>query len=331
MNDPVELTGLAAGDYTVYVIGKNSAGVWQAEADATASKTWTVDPALARVRINEVLASNDSAVDHLGTFPDMIELSTTARARRISPAWVSATTPRGRSSSSPRARSSVPASIYCSTPTTNPAIPTFILALHQRRWRRGVSIPSSAQGGGLIDSVAFGPQIPNLSIGRVGHDGHWASDLADLRRREHRRRDGRSLDASKINQWLADGKVLFTDDFVELYNPDPLPVASADCSFTDNPVTQPAKHEIASLSFIAGGGYAVFAADDNGSDGPNHLGFKFAVDQEIFGLFDSAGQEIDKILHYSQTTDVSQGRSPDGGPVYSVLRPAHARAGQPGR
>ena len=123
----------------------------------------------------------------------------------------------------------------------------------------------------------------------------------------------------KINEWLADGKVLFTDDFVELYNPDPLPVALGGLFLTDNPVTQPAKHEIAPLSFIAGGGYAVFAADDNGSDGPNHLDFKFAVDQEIFGLFDSAGQEIDKVLHYSQTTDVSQGRSPDGGPVYEFF------------
>ena len=29
-------------------------------------------------------------------------------------------------------------------------------------------------GGALLDSVEFGVQLPDLSIGRVGQDGHWA-------------------------------------------------------------------------------------------------------------------------------------------------------------
>ena len=47
-------------------------------------------------------------------------------------------------------------------------------------------------GAAALDSVAFGPQIPDLSIGRVGHDGLWTLTAADLRRRECRRRDRRS-------------------------------------------------------------------------------------------------------------------------------------------
>ena len=59
---------------SVAVVGRNFAGVWQDEADATLSRTWTVDRQLARVRISEVLARNATAVHHEGTYPDLVEL-----------------------------------------------------------------------------------------------------------------------------------------------------------------------------------------------------------------------------------------------------------------
>jgi hypothetical protein len=41
---PIELTNLLNGQsYTVYVIGKNSAGVWQSKENPTTSSTWTID------------------------------------------------------------------------------------------------------------------------------------------------------------------------------------------------------------------------------------------------------------------------------------------------
>ncbi|MBW7992396.1 MAG: hypothetical protein FVQ84_20605 [Planctomycetes bacterium] len=41
---PIELTNLQNGQsYTVYVIGKNSAGIWQSEENPSASHTWTID------------------------------------------------------------------------------------------------------------------------------------------------------------------------------------------------------------------------------------------------------------------------------------------------
>src|SRR5262249_54771786 len=72
---PIELTNLPDGTYTVHVVRKNSAGFWQPDDQATASKTWVVNSALGpHVRINEVLAQNTAAVNHGGTFPDIIEL-----------------------------------------------------------------------------------------------------------------------------------------------------------------------------------------------------------------------------------------------------------------
>ena len=41
---PIELTNLLnVQSYTVYVIGKNSAGIWQSEDNPTTSRTWTID------------------------------------------------------------------------------------------------------------------------------------------------------------------------------------------------------------------------------------------------------------------------------------------------
>jgi hypothetical protein len=40
---PITLSGLADGTYTVYAVGKNDAGAYQSDADATASTTWIVD------------------------------------------------------------------------------------------------------------------------------------------------------------------------------------------------------------------------------------------------------------------------------------------------
>ena len=74
---PISLTGLTNGTYTVHVIGKNAAGVWQAEANATASQSWTVQTSGTlpiQVVINEVLASNAGAVALGATRPDVIEL-----------------------------------------------------------------------------------------------------------------------------------------------------------------------------------------------------------------------------------------------------------------
>src|SRR2546430_8820555 len=72
--NPISLSGLGNGAHTVFVIGKNVAGVWQDEAKATASRTWTVDSSAPRIRINEVLASNVNALVTPQGSSDLIEL-----------------------------------------------------------------------------------------------------------------------------------------------------------------------------------------------------------------------------------------------------------------
>ena len=55
----------------------------------------------------------------------------------------------------------------------------------------------------------------------------------------------------KINEWLADGARVFNDDFIEIYNPSPMPVSIGGFYLTDKPVGNPALHRIATNSYIA--------------------------------------------------------------------------------
>ena len=109
---------------------------------------------------------------------------------------------------------------------------------------------------------------------------------------------------------MANGEVLFEDDFIELYNPGPVPVDLSGLYLTDDPITRPTKQSLGRLSFIPANGYMVFEADDQNE--PGHLDFQLSSDGEMLGLFDSELKEIDKVLYGPQTTDVSQGRTPDG-------------------
>jgi hypothetical protein len=163
--------------------------------------------------------------------------------------------------------------------------------------------------GQLLDSVQFGMQLPDLSIGRIGYDGRWSLTVPTFGRANIAQPlgDPRAL---RINEWLADGLVLFEDDFIELYNPETSPVDLTGLYLTDNPVTQPDKYPLGPLSFIAGEGFAVFRADNRNR--PGHVDFRLSADNEMIGLFDAGLNQIDKVLYGPQTTDVSYGRAPDG-------------------
>ena len=306
---PIELTGLANGNsYTVYVIGKNSAGVWQSQDDATASRTWTVDTSYSRLVINEVLAHTH------GADPDIIELYYDGPTA-LDLSDMSLTDEPGHP------RKFVFSSNTVTSTTMGPGSDYMILYgdLTHEPNHLGFALSAEgeglylydkpANGGGLLDSVEFGPQLNDFSIGRIGYGGTWKLNQPTFGQANIVQPLGDPA-TLKINEWLANEEVLFEEDFIELYNPDALPVDLSELYLTDNPVTQPAKQWLGPLSFAPPNGYAVFIADD--TNAPGHLDFKLSADAEIIGLFDAHLNEIDKVLYGPQTTDVSQGRTPNG-------------------
>ncbi len=304
---PIRLTGLTTGTYTVSAIRKNSQGVWQEESQATTA-TWTVDTSYRRLVINEVLAVNETIYDHEGTFPDAVELYYDGPAA-LSLAGMSLSDDPTQPDKFvfPAGTTIAPGKYLVLFADSNAVTSGMHLGFAFAEDGDGLYLYD--RNGSLLDSVEFGRQLPDLSIGRVGPDGQWQLTIPTLGEANIGYPRG-GTNTLRINEWLANGQVLFADDFIELYNPHPDPVDLGGLYLTDNPVTQPGKHKIQPLTFIGGNGYAVFWAD-NSSD-PGHLNFRLSADEGMLGLFDSQLKEIDKVLYGPQTTDVSEGRSPDG-------------------
>ena len=308
-NDKIVLTGLLDGNsYTVYLIGKNSAGVWQSHENPTVSRTWTVDTFYRRLVINEILAHTH------GMAPDLVELYYDGPAPLD-------LTGMGLTDDPTEPSKFVFSSLTVTDPVMYPGEYMVLFGdtnVHLRN-HLGFALSSDgeelylydkpANGGGLIDSVVFGLQINDFTIGRIGYGGVWKLNQPTFGQANIAQPLGDPAKL-KINEWLANEEVLFDEDFVELYNIEPLPVELSDLYLTDDPVTRPAKQRLGPLSFIPPNGYSVFIADDHNE--PGHLDFRLSADGEIIGLYDAELNEIDKVLYGPQTTDASHGRAPDG-------------------
>lgn len=313
---PIMLNNLLNGrTYTVYVIGKNSAGRWQSEDEPTASRTWTIDSSYSKLVINEVLAINSTTLDRGGIFPDLIELYYDGpTSMSLSGVSITDNPDDPRKFVFSAGTSIQPGGylrLYADSDTASSGI------------HLGFALDGDGEGlylydssGELLDSVEFGIQLPDLSIGRIGYGGQWALTVPTFGRPNIALPLG-DQNQIRINEWLADGFVLLEDDFIELYNPQTSPVDLSGLYLTDNPITQPDKYPLGPLSFIAGEGFAVFRADDR--DRPGHVEFRLSADNEMIGLFDAGLNEIDKIIYGPQTTDVSYGRVPDGSDNFAFL------------
>jgi len=310
----IRLSGLTNGVYTISVIRKNFLGLWQQDSEATTA-TWTVDTSYRRLLINEVLAVNETAFDHEGTFPDLVEL------------YYDGPTTLSLAGMGLSDDPMQPDKFVFPTGATMASGEHLVLFADANAVTSGMHLGFALaqegdgvylydRSGALLDSVEFGRQLPDLSIGRTGPDGQWQLAIPTFGQTNVACPRG-SVGTLRINEWLASGQVLFADDFIELYNPHSDPVDLGGLYLTDNPVTQPDKHALRPLTFIAGQSCGAFWADD--SDDPGHLGFRLSADGGLIGLFDKQVKEIDKVVYTAQTPDVSEGRSPDGGDHVELL------------
>lgn len=310
----INLSGLTNGHYTVFVVGRNSAGTWQSDADATPSRTWAVLSGLRRVVINEVLADNDGAVNHEGTFPDIVELYNPTGSPTVDLSGYRVTDDLNDPNK------------FVIPPGTTLAGGAYRLlfgdnagstsGLHlgfglDRDGDTLYLLDRATNGLRVIDSVAFGWQLANRSIGRLPN-GQWGLCTPTAGAANAAAAVG-STGTLKINEWLANPASPFVEDFVELYNPDAQPVNLGGLFLTDRPLGQAFKHRIASLSFVEGYGYRVFIADGKSGAGPDHLNFSLAAEGGELALLRDDGTIVDQIYYTTQTAGISQGRSPNGG------------------
>ena len=321
---PLSLSGLADGAHTVKVYGVNSAGVTQPE--PTLSRTWTVNSALARVVLSEVLALNRGALTVGGELPDLVELHNPG---------------------------ALPASLALYSITDNPSQPTkFIfpsgtsidpgghlmlvadneegLGIHL-----GFALDQDGEGvylynplGVLVDYVEFGIQAADYSLSRRPDDT-WGLGLPTLGgpNQPVAVADGSKL---KVNEWLAAGNVMFPDDFIEIYNPDAVPASLGGLHLTDEPIGAPGLFQIAPLSFIAPKGHVAFLADSNPGNSGRHVNFSLSGEEGRIALVNTNLEWIDCVYYGPQTDGVSEGRRPDGSDTISFFGPATQSVPTPG-
>jgi hypothetical protein len=323
---PISLTGLADGVHHVEVSGKRDLGSYQddpllaSDATVTTSRFWTVSssyvpPAAPKVRINEILAQNSTTLTNGATTPDLIELyNYGAAALDLSGMGLSD-------------NASLPYKFTFTNGTPLLGAGQFLVVYADSQVGPGIHLgfglkasgddlylrDKAGNGGALLDSVAFGVQVPDLSIGRAT-DGAWVLCRPTFGVSNVALPLGDPHDL-KINEWLADELFMANNDFIELFNPNPLPVALGGC-FLSNAEGAPALNPIPALSFIAAGGYVTFTADSDAARGADHVNFKLDAEVGIILLSDPDLDPIDIINYGPQRTDVAQGRSPSGSDVF---------------
>jgi hypothetical protein len=164
----------------------------------------------------------------------------------------------------------------------------------------------------LVDSVVFGIQVPDFSIGRLQNISNpWQLTRPTFEApNEPVSMGNRAL--LRVNEWMADpssGKKWF-----ELYNGGTMPVEMSGLYLSNSLKKNPYKFKIPGLSFIGSGsqGYQKFLSDDTASTSPDRVNFKISKSGDDIGIFTESGVAIDAVTYGAQITDVSEGRLPDG-------------------
>ncbi|MDP4625672.1 MAG: lamin tail domain-containing protein [Akkermansiaceae bacterium] len=262
--------------------------------------------------INEILADNQSTVENAGSYPDYIEIRNNGTSvydlaghTLTDDVTIPAkyTFPSGNTLAA-----GARLIIWCDSDTTAPGLHT------------GFALSSSGKtvvlknGATTLDSVTFGPQATDLSIGRVTDGtGTWTANVPTPGLTNIAKTLGTTATLS-INEWMA--SPAYGDDWFELYNSGTAPVALASLYLSDNSTSRTIT-QIPALSYIGAGSFTNFRA--NGlAIGGNSCGFKLsAVSGSIFLTAANGTTALTSVSYGIQAADVSQGRFPDGSTTIS--------------
>lgn len=133
----------------------------------------------------------------------------------------------------------------------------------------------------------------------------------------------------RINEWMASNAGRVTDpadgrsdDWIELFNPTAAPVSLTGWRLSDL-VPVPTDFVFPAGYTLAAGGHLVAWCDEETAQSlppaSVHLPFKLAAEGETLTLTAPDGTVVDRIAFGPQVADISQGRTPDGGPDVDFL------------
>ena len=291
--EPLLIPNAARGKHTIEVIGQDVAGEWM---QSPHSMTWTVNSEASPILISEVMAVGDDWVEIHNRSHFRINISGMSLTDDLK-APTKFIFPDG---------TELEAGGLMVLPGGNRGAPGSSLGFSVKNGGESVALfDSAAQGGRLLDVVVFGPQIFGHSIALFQKG--WGLAYPSPKKPNKPAPVG-PASTLKINEWFTKSSGLDNEDFVELFNNSPLPVALQGLALTDQPLRQTTHGSFPALSFIAGGASLAFLANNR----EQQLGFELSSDQGLIGLFDSAGSLIDQVWYAPQRPGESTGRVPDG-------------------
>jgi hypothetical protein len=318
VEEPIVLNNLPYGEYSIYVRGINQDAAigWQYDLHETKSDPWTIKQDYFPIRLNEILANNSGAHEHEGTQPDYVEIFNAGTSSILLEGLALTDNLKQKDKFVfPGGIILAPGAYKLLYADSNFASSGIHLGFAMDSEGDTLYILDSTQDDAtILDQVTFGLQIANMSLGR-DKELHWSLGVPTPSE-ENQRVPMQSPWNLKINEWLADGSRIFNDDFIEIYNPSPLPVKIGGFHLTDNPIGAPALHRIKDHSFIPPRGHTIFLATGKTSKDARHLNFQLSRQREMISLRTSALEEIDTITFGPQKTDVSQGRTTDGASTF---------------
>ena len=169
----------------------------------------------------------------------------------------------------------------------------------------------------LVDILQFGIQLPNLSIGRIALEpSDWVLGTPSPLAPNSRQNLG-SQSSLRINEWSA--SPLAGDDWIELHNLDPLPVALHGLSITDDS-SNPIRSPFARLSFIGGRNFRTLRTSAKSEPAADRMNFGLASSGSIIALYCADGTRVDAVMYGHQAPGEVLFRLPDGGSfVHSLI------------
>jgi hypothetical protein len=260
------------------------------------------------VSLNEIMAENHSAVANGTSYPDYVELKNNTGAVIDITGWGLTDDELAPNKYLFPATTTIPANgylvVWCDSNTGQPGLHSgFQLSRHGQR-------VILTLGGTVKDAVTFGPQVPDVAIGRIA-DGTGAWTLVNPSAGAVNTARAFNSSASNVtfNEWMANPGA--GSDWFELYNADTLPVSLTNYWLSDTPGT-PKITQIPALSFVGSKNFAKFTADGT-TTGFSHVNFKLSAGGSAIVLSSSDGLSTIASVNFGvQAGNVSQGRFPDG-------------------
>ena len=267
--------------------------------------------------IHEILADNRTTLNVAGAFPDIIELRNTSAAV-VNLAGMSLTDDAAiKDKFVFPAGTTIAAGgylvVYADTAAGAGLRTGFGL---DQDGDRVLLYGTAGLGQPLLDSITFGAQAPDFSIGRTGATLNiWALCTPTIGAANTAVAALAAPAGITINEWLGNPDYQWDDDFLELHNSAAQPVAISGMSVTNDFINYPTLTTLPALSFIAPQSF--LRMDAKGSTAtPGNVGelpFKINGTASWLALIGQNGSFVDRVDVVSQPADGSQGRSADGG------------------